>query len=72
MGIVMIIVVIAIVWVLVAESRGPGPGVFTQGQTGAATEPATGEGPRDILDKRYARGEIDRAEYEERRRGLAI
>ncbi len=72
MGIVLILVVIAIVWVLVAENRGAGPGVFTHGQTGAAADPVTGENPRDILDKRYARGEIGKAEYEERRRGLEV
>jgi len=29
-----------------------------------------GESPTDILDKRYARGEIDQEEYEERKRNL--
>jgi len=29
-----------------------------------------GKSPRDILDERYARGEIDQAEYEHRRRDL--
>lgn len=32
--------------------------------------PGREETPLEILDRRYARGEIDRAEYEERRRGI--
>lgn len=36
-----------------------------------AREPPRGdETPLEILKRRYARGEIDRAEYEERRRDL--
>ena len=29
-----------------------------------------GETPLDLLEKRYARGEIDKAEFEEKKRGL--
>lgn len=32
---------------------------------------SSGKGARDVLDERYARGEIDREEYEKRRRDLA-
>ena len=31
-----------------------------------------GESPMDILDKRYARGEIDKQEYEEKRKVIEL
>jgi putative membrane protein len=37
---------------------------------GHALAPPPGRAPLDILKERFARGEIDRAEYEERRRVL--
>lgn len=68
MGLIFIIVVIAIVWVLFAQNYGAGRGTFTPG---ARDVPTNTETPLDILNRRYARGEIDRAEYLERRRDLA-
>ena len=38
---------------------------------GAATGPRSGKAPVDILEERYARGEIDKDEFEERRRILS-
>lgn len=37
----------------------------------AAREGPRPETPREILERRYARGEIDRAEFEEKRRDLS-
>lgn len=37
---------------------------------GRAVEPSSGKTPLDILKERFARGEIDKEEYEERRRTL--
>ncbi len=38
--------------------------------TGQGRETGTGESALDILKKRYARGEIDREEFEEKKRDL--
>jgi putative membrane protein len=48
--------VIRAVWVRSAASEGPGGRV---------------ESPLEILQRRYARGEIDRAEFEEKRKDLS-
>jgi putative membrane protein len=39
--------------------------------TGQSRETGTGESALDILKKRYARGEIDRDEFEEKKKDLA-
>ncbi|MGJ7439698.1 SHOCT domain-containing protein [Aquipuribacter sp. MA13-6] len=42
-------------------------------EQGGSAPPPTGAGPqraREVLDERYARGEIDTQEYQERRRAL--
>lgn len=65
MGLILIIVVIAIVVALLAPTAGRG--FFT----GTHTPATTTETPLEILNKRYARGEIDRVEYESRKRDLS-
>jgi putative membrane protein len=63
----MILVAIAIVggiiWAIVFAAR-------SANQTGPGTAPTSGPNARDVLDQRYARGEIDTADYEERRSKL--
>jgi len=65
MSIFAIAVLAAIVWGIVLVSRSG------RGHTGAppAATPS-GPSPRDILDRRYANGEIDTADYEERKSKL--
>lgn len=57
----MLLVMIAVVVTVVLLSRG-------SGGSGRGTTP--GRSPLDILKERFARGEIDKAEYDERRRAL--
>ena len=45
-------------------------GLQSPGQSGSGPPPAPGRAPLDILKERLARGEIEVAEYEERRRAL--
>jgi putative membrane protein len=59
MSLMMIVAVVAVVlavWVIVRASSG--------------THQPIGRSAKDILDERYARGEIDTADYEERLRKL--
>jgi putative membrane protein len=60
MAVFWIVVIVALVWVarLVWDRGGPRE---------SSRPPET---PLEILQRRYARGEIDRAEYEEKRRDL--
>jgi putative membrane protein len=64
MILITVAVVGGIVWAILSASRSPDR---------AAHGPATSAGPnaRDLLDQRYARGEIDTADYEERRSRLS-
>lgn len=62
MGLVWILLLVVIVFVVwrFAGANGRGP----------AEPPGAKESPLEILERRYARGEIDREEFEQRRRDL--
>jgi putative membrane protein len=63
----MIVVTVAIVggiiWAILLAAR-------SANQAGPRLVPSSGPSAREILDQRYARGEIDTADYEERRSKL--
>jgi putative membrane protein len=62
MGLLWVVVVVALVsFVRMAWDRAPR----------LAAHGRNPEGPVEILQRRYARGEIDRAEYEQKRRDLS-
>jgi putative membrane protein len=63
MMVAVIAVVVAVVVLIIRWLGGPG-----HGSMHPPAPPATA--PLDILKERYARGEIDKEEYEERRRVL--
>lgn len=58
-----VLVTIIVAVVLIVRSLGGGP-------TGTVTPPPTGNTALDILKERFARGEIDKHEFEERKRLL--
>lgn len=59
-----VLVVLATIWLLRALSdRGPE-------RPSSARPPAMGASPREVLDLRYARGEMNRDEYQQARRDL--
>lgn len=64
MGIIFVVVVIAGVWFIFNQAHAYGGGLFN---TGTQVRVET---PLEVLKKRYARGEIDRAEYEQRKADL--
>jgi putative membrane protein len=68
MMIVYIAVLVAVVVVLVRWLGGAGRGGAAHG--GGAVHGTQHKAPLDILKERYAKGEIDKEEYEERRRVL--
>lgn len=57
-------IVLFVVWLVRQVTSSPAPGAL-----GAPTPHAT-ETPLDVLKSRYARGEIDKAEFEEKKRDL--
>jgi putative membrane protein len=70
MAVVMVVVVLAIaggiIWAIVFAARSANP---TGPQAATVASPA-GPSARELLDLRYARGEIDTEEYTERRSAL--
>ena len=65
MGIILIIAIVGLAVWLLSQNHEMGKGVF------ATANPAKVESALEILRKRYASGDIDRDEYETRRRDLA-
>ncbi len=65
MIVVTVLIVGVIVWAVVYATRRT-----TTPSTPMAGVPMSGPTARDLLDQRYARGEIDTADYEERRSKL--
>ena len=63
MGIFWIVVVGLIIWAVVAAARGTG-------QSGSSDSAGHSESALEILKRRYARGEINKAEYEEKKKDL--
>jgi len=63
MGVFWVVVIGLVVWAIVAAGRGGGrsSGVEPSGHSESALE---------ILKRRYARGEINKAEYEEKKKDL--
>lgn len=57
-GTIIVLIILAVRWL---------GGNSTQGRTGSAS----GKAALDILEERFARGEIDKAEFEERKRSLS-
>jgi putative membrane protein len=67
-------VIVAIIYVIRALStRGPSQDQWRQPQTReqAPATPVHGETPKEILQRRYAAGEIDRNEYLEKLKDLS-
>jgi putative membrane protein len=59
-----------IVWLVFLGLVVGGIVLAVRGSSGGATDRGRERSALDILDERFARGEIDRDEYEERRRVL--
>ncbi len=64
MWIFWILLIVLLVWIVRAAAGGG------SGSSGSGSPPSPPETPLEILKKRYARGEIDEAEYERRKREL--
>ncbi len=69
MMILFLAVIVAIVVLLVRWIGGTGGGGAPRPGAGGAPRP--GDGARDLLDERYAKGEIDRDEYLQRKKDLS-
>ena len=65
MGLILIVIVVGLAVWLLTQNRETGKSLF------ANPVVAEGETPLEILSKRYACGEIDREEFEARKRDLS-
>jgi len=65
----MILLTVAVIVATVFLVRGL-RGSPASGTTGAGARPVASESPKDIVNRRYAAGEIDREEYEQKLRDL--
>lgn len=61
MVVVLLVLALAMAWVLGGSSRSSGS---------LPTSPPTQENPRDVLDARYARGDLTREQYQQMRQDL--
>jgi putative membrane protein len=68
-GWIIALLVIAVIVAIVYLVRGLGTG--GSGTGSAPPQAGPRESPQDVLKRRYAAGEIDRAEYEQRMRDLS-
>jgi uncharacterized membrane protein len=72
MMIVPLLVVVLIVWFVLEESRRRGDRVYPPAPNPYAASPDSWRSDaRERLDERYARGEMDRQDYLQRREDLA-
>jgi putative membrane protein len=62
--------VMGLFWVLLILSPALAVGALMRNRPGGTGGPPPRETPLEILQRRYARGEIDQKEFEERRRTL--
>ena len=63
MGIFWIVVIGLVIWAIIAAGRGAG-------LSGGSGSTGGSESALEILKKRYASGEINKAEYEEKKKDL--
>ena len=63
MGVFWVVVLGLIIWAVVGAARGTG-------QPGGSDSASRSESALEILKRRYARGEINKAEYEEKKKDL--
>ena len=68
-ALLVIVVVIAVIVAIVYLVRGLGTG--SSGTRSGPPQTGPRESPQDVLKRRYAAGEIDRAEYERKMRDLS-
>ena len=68
-ALLVLVVVVAVIVAIVYLVRGLGTG--GAGTASAPPPPSPRESPLDVLKRRYAAGEIDRAEYEQKMRDLS-
>ena len=68
-ALLVLVVVVAVIVAIVYLVRGMGSGGAGSGSAPPQSSPR--ETPQDVLKRRYAAGEIDRAEYEQKLRDLS-